>query len=887
MLEVLAFVKKHLLLMGVFGFVILSFALTQPVSAQSAPTLTMQEGNRQVVATGGWVAEILDGRSRFDFETTYYNSSGSTKEILFKRVGTTNIYVTHVFDFFNKQADTRCWPALDIRFLENSAALVTGVSSGPDRVPPGQVLLSDSECSDEIKAQNEWNSSLAIKYSGDNSTGELVGDSQGGYVGIEIPVCRAGDAACATKRSAAIDQANNAKACSTGSVQAIQDCNDHKAIIACLRSDVTKTVSSCKDVFDANNIVKGDTSSINAGTTDPRIAAICGTLSSERDKVICIANANKARFAAICFKEPTTDGCPSEADSSSCVIEGVGWMVCPLFNFLGGIADASFTIIEGFLKTDIGIFAPDSGTARAWGIMRNFANVGFVIVFLIIIFSQLSSVGITNYGVKKMLPRLIIAAILVNLSYFISQIAVDLSNVLGGSLKALLDNLPIFPADTGDPFVNENFFTDLVSSVLAPQLAGGAIAGVVGAAYIGGPALLIPIVLAAVLALLVIILILIARQALIVLLVVVSPLAFLAMLLPNTENLFKQWRKIFVALLILYPAIALLFGGSKLAAGILIQSNGAGLLGQLMAAAVMVLPLLAVPALLKGSLNAIPGIGQFATSLQNRANGNLTKKSKENYAMSTFGRGQAIRKQARANFRDKRFSEMLSAGNGPKGTLARVAAGGLASLGWTKGQRAQKEALVRAAKGTAATAQSEAVKQQMAVYQEKFKNDSGAMRTHIVANHGNMNDVEMEAASDLMLGAGGVSDYRAVIGNSDIMSTHARSLGESGRRNETEVRKKAADIANWNNTAGATEGVAYSATTTMTPSDPDTGISKSYIEDAYGNAEAAKLITMDPVTAGLAAQHIDKEQAKLAVIDQNFSSAKKDTQDILTRVAGP
>ena len=332
------------------------------------------------------------------------------------------------------------------------------------------------------------------------------------------------------------------------------------------------------------------------------------------------------------------------AGGSSCVIEGVGWIICPVFNFLAGVADSAYNLVEGFLKTDVGLFNSDSGTYRAWVIMRNFANIGFVVAFLLIIFSQLSNIGITNYGVKKMLPRLIIAAILVNLSYYISQIAVDLSNILGSSVKGVLDNVPIFAGEGTNAFATGTMFSDMTIAVFSGQAAIVGLAGLGAAAYFGGAALLIPILIAAVLAIIVTILILIARQALVILLVVVSPLAFLAMLLPNTENLFKQWRKIFISLLIIYPSIALLFGASKLAAGVLVQSNGADLLGQLMASAVMVLPLFAIPSIVKGSLNAVPVIGNIASKLSSRANSNIGSVAKKRYGESRLSQFQQYRK---------------------------------------------------------------------------------------------------------------------------------------------------------------------------------------------------------------------------------------------------
>ena len=65
----------------------------------------------------------------------------------------------------------------------------------------------------------------------------------------------------------------------------------------------------------------------------------------------------------------------------------------------------------------------------------------FIILLLVVIFSQITGVGIDNYGIKKILPKLIIAAILINLSYWICVAFVDLSNILGNSFQAMFNGL--------------------------------------------------------------------------------------------------------------------------------------------------------------------------------------------------------------------------------------------------------------------------------------------------------------------------------------------------------------------------------------------------------------------------------------------------------------
>jgi hypothetical protein len=110
-----------------------------------------------------------------------------------------------------------------------------------------------------------------------------------------------------------------------------------------------------------------------------------------------------------------------------------------------------------------------------------------------------------------------------------------------------------------------------------------------------------------------VLLILAARQAIIIILIVIAPLAFVANLLPNTEKWFERWRDLFTTMLIFFPAFSLVFGGSQLAGGIIIQ-NAAGqgsFIMMIFGMAVQVAPLVITPLLLKlsgGLLGKIAGL---------------------------------------------------------------------------------------------------------------------------------------------------------------------------------------------------------------------------------------------------------------------------------------
>ena len=62
------------------------------------------------------------------------------------------------------------------------------------------------------------------------------------------------------------------------------------------------------------------------------------------------------------------------------------------------------------------IFNTGGSTYQIWQSLLTFANTGMIIILLVIVFSQLTGYGIDNYGIKKMLPKLIVTAILINLS---------------------------------------------------------------------------------------------------------------------------------------------------------------------------------------------------------------------------------------------------------------------------------------------------------------------------------------------------------------------------------------------------------------------------------------------------------------------------------------
>ena len=370
-----------------------------------------------------------------------------------------------------------------------------------------------------------------------------------------------------------------------------------------------------------------------------------------------ISSLSSATYAVYSFTPPDTYNqtdtstisieSPSEnSTSTSCDVQGIGWFICPVSNWLADGIDYMYSALQQFLKTKpLETTNQNSGIYLAWVIMRNISNVAFIVAFLVIIYSQLTSVGISNYGVKKMIPRLVIAAVLVNLSFTICAILLDLSNIAGYAFQDAFMGIKNTISTVG-----ENTSTWTWSEVISTALSNGALA--IGAITFTTELLpmLVPAATLAGLTLLLILLIMAARQALIIILIIISPLAFVCYLLPGTEKWFKKWRDSFLTMLVFFPAFSVVFGGAQLA-GILIIQNASGPNGAIMhvlGMLVQIIPLAITPLIMKFSGGVL---GKFAGFVNDKNKGWYDRT--KNWSK---GRREIIRNKKLANPNMARFN---------------------------------------------------------------------------------------------------------------------------------------------------------------------------------------------------------------------------------------
>ena len=294
----------------------------------------------------------------------------------------------------------------------------------------------------------------------------------------------------------------------------------------------------------------------------------------------------------------------------------LGWSICPAINAAIIFADGAWSIFEFLLINNP---LDGSGTYYdSWTKVRDLANAILVVIFLGIVISQVSNIGISNYGIKKMLPRLVIVAVAINISYYLMQVIIDIANITGKSIDSIFSGFESYSglkaADGWSVLFDSILLSATVAGSVGVTLAAGAVLGWPAIILFLG-AMIIPAIIGIIAGLLA----LQVRSMLIPILAIFSPVALVAWVLPNTQKLFDKWKSMFTGLVFLYPLASIYYGGLKFAASITLGSGESSSIQRLMALAALFIGtfMVAVIAIKSNSImgKIVGGIGGFANKL--------------------------------------------------------------------------------------------------------------------------------------------------------------------------------------------------------------------------------------------------------------------------------
>jgi hypothetical protein len=294
----------------------------------------------------------------------------------------------------------------------------------------------------------------------------------------------------------------------------------------------------------------------------------------------------------------TLTGVPPPANSGSTTstcesnfVSPFSWIVCPVLSLADSIIGSAYGQVEGQLCFNTGTNSstggvvcngPNSlvdGVKSAWSIFKNIASALLVIVMLVMVFSQAIGGGpFDAYTVRKMLPKLVAAVILMQLSFLLLKFAIDISNDFGSAIGRLM------MAPFGGP-ANMDLGKLIGNGVhVATGSTGGQVAfdifatiATIGAFVYAIPAL--PLLALYVIAgVFVAFFVLVLRKLLIIMLIILAPLAFVCWVLPGTERYWKLWSDNFLKLLAMFPLIMAMLSAGRIFAYITSKSgNGASM----------------------------------------------------------------------------------------------------------------------------------------------------------------------------------------------------------------------------------------------------------------------------------------------------------------------
>ncbi|MEA3249029.1 MAG: hypothetical protein U9Q03_01580 [Patescibacteria group bacterium] len=196
-------------------------------------------------------------------------------------------------------------------------------------------------------------------------------------------------------------------------------------------------------------------------------------------------------------------------------------------------------------------FVTSAPVANGWTIVRDIANMFFIVALLLIAFGTM--LGLGNYQYEKTLPRFVMMAILVNFSRTICGLIIDFSQVV------MLTFVNGFKEAAGGNFVDAFQITQLMQ-LQPPGGSGGDTRDISSFNWAIMMSMFLALVFVGVATLVIVVMIavLVVRIVYLWLLIVMSPLAFLSSAIPisKASGFYKDWWEKFNNQVLVGPFLA-------------------------------------------------------------------------------------------------------------------------------------------------------------------------------------------------------------------------------------------------------------------------------------------------------------------------------------------
>jgi hypothetical protein len=357
--------------------------------------------------------------------------------------------------------------------------------------------------------------------------------------------------------------------------------------------------STCPGVVDNTMHVNPYTSATSATIT---AAANNGHGCSNATLIVGITAAyGNNGSASTTGTDPTTvnDGCSVSTN------EAFRWLYCPLISSLQGVA----TSINGLIASQL--IVPDSiffnpTVQNIYNIFRNIGVALLVVFGLIMVVSQAADLELfAAHTVRKALPRIIIVAILISISWPLLRFTVDFFNDIGIWVGKIILSVSNYT------YVGANGWSALGDKLILAMVAVGGIT-LLGA---GG---IISLLVSIVLLLFVGEFVLMIRWVIILLWILLTPIALAASTMDGTKKMYEFWKDTGETTMFMSPIIMGFLGSGTALAYIISSVKANDYFYNLLATVIFFAPYIALPFAFKLAGGLIGRVIEFAQGTHNQ-----------------------------------------------------------------------------------------------------------------------------------------------------------------------------------------------------------------------------------------------------------------------------
>lgn len=246
-------------------------------------------------------------------------------------------------------------------------------------------------------------------------------------------------------------------------------------------------------------------------------------------------------FAIVLILIPTH---PAEASCgiirgtiSDCVLEGFAYFILIIFTVVGNFIAVLVGILQWIIHIPV---YPDGGIAvidESWKIMRNFANVFFIIALIMMAFATIFDVvpAFSKYNARSLFGKFLFTALLINFSLVLGVLVIKGTQVLSNTFLISIGDMSASLGQNLNPSILIKDPATLYQSIDQ---------GVLGALI----ALLFALVLATtfMFSLLTAAIFAFIRIPILWALLIVSPIAWILNVFPAGQGMFKKWWSTFI-----------------------------------------------------------------------------------------------------------------------------------------------------------------------------------------------------------------------------------------------------------------------------------------------------------------------------------------------------